>query len=99
MPIYEYRCDKCSKTHEIIQKFSDAPITQCPECGGPVTKQMSLAAFHLKGGGWYQTDYKKTPVAPVSAPAPTATGSTATTAPTPAPAAKPDPKSGGDTGK
>lgn len=96
MPIYEYRCDKCSKTHEIIQKFSDAPITTCPDCQGPVTKQMSLGAFHLKGGGWYQTDYKKTPSAAPAA-APTTTSESATPA-TPT-VAKSEPKPGGDTGK
>lgn len=96
MPIYEYRCDKCAKTHEIIQKFSDAPITACPDCGGPVAKQMSLGAFHLKGGGWYQTDYKKSASAtPTTSSSPSSEGS----APTAAPAPKSDPKPGGDTGK
>ena len=88
MPIYEYRCDKCAKTHEIIQKFSDPVVTECPDCKGPVAKQMSLAAFHLKGSGWYQTDYKK----------PSSSQSESTVS-APAPAAKSDSKSGGDGGK
>lgn len=59
MPLYEYRCEACDKVHEVMQKFSDSPLTQCPECGKPVTKLMSLNSFSLKGTGWYSTDYKK----------------------------------------
>jgi putative FmdB family regulatory protein len=59
MPLYEYRCESCNKTHEIIQKFSDAPLQDCPECQGPVEKLMSLASFALKGSGWYTTDYAR----------------------------------------
>lgn len=59
MPLYEYSCAKCGKTLEVIQKFSDAPLIVCPECGGEVTKLMSRTSFQLKGGGWYATDYKK----------------------------------------
>jgi len=59
MPMYEYQCSSCKKVHEIIQKFSDAPLTECPECGGPMTKLMSASSFALKGTGWYTTDYKK----------------------------------------
>ena len=60
MPIYEYSCEKCNKVHEIIQKFSDPAVERCPDCGSPVTKQVSLSSFSLKGTGWYSTDYKKT---------------------------------------
>lgn len=77
MPIYEYRCEQCQKIHEVMQKFSDAPLETCPDCESPVQKQMSLSSFALKGTGWYATDYKKRPVAPVSpssASAPSATG-------------------------
>lgn len=57
MPIYEYNCEKCGIV-ESIQKFSDAPHTDCPECGqSGVTKEISASAFHLKGTGWYKTDY------------------------------------------
>lgn len=57
MPIYEYECLQCGKNHEVMQKFSDAPLTVCPECGGEVKKLISNTSFVLKGGGWYVTDY------------------------------------------
>ncbi len=59
MPMYEYQCSSCKKVHEIIQKFSDAPLTECPDCGGAMTKLLSSSSFALKGTGWYTTDYKK----------------------------------------
>jgi putative FmdB family regulatory protein len=59
MPIYEYRCHKCGQTIEIMQKFSDAPLSRCPQCNGKISKIISNCAFHLKGSGWYVTDYKK----------------------------------------
>ena len=59
MPIYEYDCKKCGKAIEVIQKFSDPPLTTCPTCQGPVEKKISLTSFQLKGTGWYATDYKK----------------------------------------
>jgi len=70
MPIYEYRCDQCDKTHEVIQKFSDSPLDKCPDCNGPVQKIMSLTSFHLKGSGWYATDYKKSGSSPASPASP-----------------------------
>lgn len=57
MPIYEYGCLKCKKEHEIMQKFSDDPISTCPECGGEMKKLISSTSFVLKGNGWYMTDY------------------------------------------
>jgi len=57
MPIYEYGCVKCGKTHEIMQKFSDAPLALCPDCGSEVKKLISNTSFVLKGTGWYATDY------------------------------------------
>jgi len=57
MPIYEYQCEKCGETTEVLQKFSDAPLNQCPGCGGQVSKLMSMTSFQLKGSGWYVTDY------------------------------------------
>jgi len=61
MPIYEYRCDHCGKHFDVLQKFSDEPLTVHPECGGgPVEKLVSPPAFHFKGSGWYVTDYAKT---------------------------------------
>jgi putative FmdB family regulatory protein len=59
MPLYEYECDACGHRFEVIQKFSDAPIDKCPVCGGTVHKLQSAPAFHLKGTGWYATDYAK----------------------------------------
>ncbi|MCB2187227.1 MAG: zinc ribbon domain-containing protein [Deltaproteobacteria bacterium] len=58
MPIYEYECESCHLVCEALQKFSDAPLGECPSCGGKVNRIMSLNAFHLKGQGWYVTDYK-----------------------------------------
>lgn len=58
MPIYEYQCEKCGETIEVLQRFSDAPLHQCPSCGGHVEKLMSMNSFQLKGSGWYVTDYK-----------------------------------------
>ena len=57
MPIYEYECLKCGKTTEAMQKFSDAPLTECSHCCGEMRKLISMSTFHLKGSGWYTTDY------------------------------------------
>ena len=57
MPIYEYQCSKCGKHTEIIQKFSDPPISKCDACNGKMKKLISQSTFHLKGTGWYVTDY------------------------------------------
>jgi putative FmdB family regulatory protein len=57
MPIYEYQCAACGKVTEAWQKFSDSPLTVCPACGGPMSKLISNCAFHLKGSGWYVSDY------------------------------------------
>jgi putative FmdB family regulatory protein len=60
MPLYEYKCDACGATFELIQKFSDPPAGTCQKCGqGPVQKLLSSPAFHLKGSGWYVTDYAR----------------------------------------
>lgn len=59
MPIYEYKCLKCNCGFEAMQKFSDLPLGKCPSCGGPVKKLISRSSFHLKGTGWYLTDYAK----------------------------------------
>jgi len=58
VPIYEYRCVKNNKVFEAFQKVSDEALELCPTCRGPVEKRVSLGAFHLKGSGWYATDYK-----------------------------------------
>lgn len=57
MPIYEYSCEKCGKTIEIIQKMSDKPLRKHAKCGGNLTKEISASAFQFKGTGWYVTDY------------------------------------------
>ncbi|PHR30462.1 MAG: transcriptional regulator [Desulfotalea sp.] len=57
MPVYEYECKECKKVFEFQQKMADAPLTQCPECEGPMTKLMSMSSFQLKGGGWYADGY------------------------------------------
>lgn len=60
MPIYEYQCRSCEHQFETIQRISEAPLTDCPECGvDSLRKLISPVAFRLKGGGWYETDFKK----------------------------------------
>ncbi len=59
MPIYEYQCTACGALHEALQKISDDPLVDCPACGNPaLKKKISAVAFRLKGGGWYETDFK-----------------------------------------
>ena len=59
MPIYEYECLNCKIQFEKLQKISDLPITNCPECSnGKVKKLISATSFRLKGQGWYETDFK-----------------------------------------
>ena len=60
MPIYEYRCESCEHRLEKLQKMSEGDLLDCPECKRPALKRLvSAAAFRLKGGGWYETDFKK----------------------------------------
>ena len=58
MPLYEYQCPKCGR-FELIKKFSDAPLTECPTCASPVEKLLSSPAIQFKGTGWYITDYAR----------------------------------------
>jgi putative FmdB family regulatory protein len=59
MPIYEYQCQSCGHEYEALQKLSDAPLKDCPACNKPdLAKKISAAGFRLKGGGWYETDFK-----------------------------------------
>jgi putative FmdB family regulatory protein len=71
MPIYEYRCELCGSSFERIRKFSDPELTVC-ECGknGKVSRALSTPAFHLKGSGWYKTDYAAAKAANGNADAP-----------------------------
>lgn len=60
MPIYEYQCQACGHQLEALQKLSDEPLRDCPSCQTPeLQKKISAAGFRLKGGGWYETDFKK----------------------------------------
>jgi putative FmdB family regulatory protein len=88
MPIYEYQCDQCGKIQEAIQKFSDRPLTKCRHCSGKLNKLISHSTFHLKGTGWYVTDYAgksqkgtsdtATAAKPVKSETPSTTASTKT---------------------
>ena len=75
MPIYAYKCGSCGHAKDVLQKISDAPLTQCPSCGAEAfSKQLTAAGFQLKGSGWYVTDFRN--------------GGGASSAPAPAPAAE-----------
>lgn len=91
MPIYEYQCEACGHELEALQKLSDAPLQDCPQCKAPqLRKKISAAGFRLKGGGWYETDFKSGNKKNVSgdkdgaAPAAPAAATPATPAPPPA---------------
>lgn len=59
MPIYAYQCDACGHAKDVLQKMSDAPLTDCPACGASAfKKQLTAAGFQLKGSGWYVTDFR-----------------------------------------
>jgi len=59
MPIYAYKCESCGHAKDVLQKISDAPLTDCPACGAAsFRKQLTAAGFQLKGSGWYATDFK-----------------------------------------
>jgi putative FmdB family regulatory protein len=57
MPIYEYECTKCGEVEEAFQRFSDKPLSRCRHCSGKLQRLISHSTFHLKGSGWYVTDY------------------------------------------
>ncbi|MDR3501791.1 MAG: zinc ribbon domain-containing protein [Legionella sp.] len=77
MPIYEYQCTNCHHHFDLMQKISDEPVKQCPECGkDTVIKLISAAGFQLKGTGWYATDFKNKSSAPSTTSASTETTST-----------------------
>lgn len=60
MPIYEYQCQACGHHLEALQKISEEPLKDCPKCGQPqLSRLISAAGFRLKGGGWYETDFKQ----------------------------------------
>jgi putative FmdB family regulatory protein len=57
MPIYEYKCEKCGRESEVMQKMTEKPLIECEKCGGKLKKMISNTSFVLKGSGWYATDY------------------------------------------
>ncbi|MBV8812409.1 MAG: zinc ribbon domain-containing protein [Acidobacteriaceae bacterium] len=61
MPLYEYQCENCGESFEVMQKFSDEPLTAHEKCGGKVHRLVSAPALQFKGSGWYITDYAKSP--------------------------------------
>ena len=104
MPIYAYKCESCGYARDVLQKLSDVPLTDCPQCGASsFKKQLTAAGFQLKGSGWYVTDFRggdsgaKADKAGDTAPATAASGADSKTAPgssataTPAPTAAASP--------
>jgi putative FmdB family regulatory protein len=94
MPIYAYKCESCGFAKDVLQKISDAPLQDCPQCNAPAfKKQLTAAGFQLKGSGWYVTDFKggsapATGVAPATGDSPAAKpAETKSEAPAAAPAA------------
>ncbi len=75
MPLYEYKCDSCGATFEVIQRFSDPAIETCRVCGGPVHKVLSAPAIQFKGSGWYVTDYARKGMTDAGKPAGTTSSS------------------------
>ena len=76
MPIYQYQCADCGHTLEALQKMSDSKLVDCPECKAPaLTKQITAAAFKLKGTGWYETDFKNSGKKPDAQSAPKSSAS------------------------
>ena len=99
MPIYAYRCESCGHARDVLQKMSDAPLTDCPACGASAfKKQLTAAGFQLKGSGWYATDFKggaaATPSGAPAAAAPATDAKPAATAAPTAAAASPAPSGG-----
>jgi len=93
MPIYEYQCESCGHALEALQKLSDPLLVDCPACNKPsLKKQISAAGFRLKGGGWYETDFKsggkKNLAGDSNGAAPSSAPVSAPTPATPAPKAK-----------
>ena len=88
MPIYEYECTRCGAVEEAIQNFSDKPLSVCGKCSGHLQKLISQSSFHLKGTGWYVTDYAGKNNNAVSAPKKSDDNSVSPSAETPAASSK-----------
>lgn len=87
MPFYEYVCDACGRATEILQRLSDSPATECPSCHAhALVKQVSAAGFRLKGGGWYETDFKSGDKRNLASDGTSGSGSTAAASDAAAPA-------------
>ena len=100
MPIYAYKCESCGFAKDVLQKMSDAALTQCPMCAAAAfKKQVTAAGFQLKGSGWYATDFKGGAAATPDAPAGADASSADAAKPAASPVAKtepaPAPASGG----
>ena len=81
MPIYAYKCESCGFAKDVLQKISDAPLCDCPQCGKPeFKKQVTAAGFQLKGSGWYVTDFKGGSAAPATTSEPSSNAAPATPA-------------------
>jgi putative FmdB family regulatory protein len=91
MPIYAYRCESCGFSKDVLQKMSDAPLTDCPQCGtASFRKQVTAAGFQLKGSGWYVTDFRNgSGGTTAAATSPSDTGHTATSGTAESSASKP----------
>jgi putative FmdB family regulatory protein len=90
MPIYAYKCLSCQHAMDVLQKYSDAPLSICPECGAAtMAKQLTAAGFQLKGSGWYATDFKHGAGGGEAKPAAPASGTAGADAPAAAPEAAP----------
>jgi putative FmdB family regulatory protein len=88
MPIYAYKCESCGFAKDVLQKISDAPLSDCPNCGAPAfKKQLTAAGFQLKGSGWYVTDFRGGSSTAAPAPSGGADSGASKAADTPAPAA------------
>lgn len=81
MPIYEYQCESCAEIIEAWQNLSEAPLTTCPSCAGPLKKLISMSSFQLKGGGWYADGYSSGKSTAKSSPSTTSTAKSPAAAP------------------
>lgn len=96
MPIYAYKCESCGHAKDVLQKISDAPLTDCPACGASTfNKQLTAAGFQLKGSGWYATDFKGSTGGSAATAAGSATASSTESKPAEAASAAPTTPCGG----
>ncbi|MFC3686646.1 FmdB family zinc ribbon protein [Hydrogenophaga luteola] len=96
MPIYAYKCESCGHAKDVLQKISDAPLTDCPACGASTfNKQLTAAGFQLKGSGWYATDFKGSTAGSAATAAGSGTASSTESKPAEAASAAPATPCGG----